>query len=394
MSRALRVAVDGSCLLNRRGYGRFTRCLMRAVLAAGGRHELILVADAETAARSGLPASTRWEIVRGGGNGSGRSLGGILAVSRALLRVAPDWTFFPSVFTFVPLPPGPRVLLGDHDVIAEEHPELVFPGLLARAAWFAKARLAHARADHVLTVSNHSRGGLLRVFRHDPEDVSVVDEAPDDTFRPLAPEDVDRSVVAGLGLAPGEPYLAYLGGVNPHKNLPAYVEALARYERSRASLGGPPARLVIVGDVEGDRFTPGLGSLLAALARNRMEDRVLFAGFRTDEEVVHLFAGARALVLPSMNEGFGLPAIEAAACGLPVIATRHSPLPELLGEGGLFVDPCDVDGMAAATGRLLRDPVERDRRGAEALRRAGRLTWSRSASQLLALLDRLAEGPA
>jgi alpha-1,3-rhamnosyl/mannosyltransferase len=112
---------------------------------------------------------------------------------------------------------------------------------------------------------------------------------------------------------------------------------------------------------------------------------VKWTGFLPDDELRHLLTGTRALLLPSENEGFGLPAVEAAACGAPVVATTASPLPQLLEGGGFFIAPGDVEGLTVSM-RVLLDDEERDRRGRVALDRASRLTWRASARATLAAL--------
>ena len=109
-----------------------------------------------------------------------------------------------------------------------------------------------------------------------------------------------------------------------------------------------------------------------------------------DEQLRHLHTGAVALVLPSANEGFGLPAVEAAACGTPVIGTTHSPLPQLLEGGGLFVTPRDERGLATAIKQLATDEVLRAALGARARERASALSWSRGARAALAALEEAA----
>ena len=139
-----------------------------------------------------------------------------------------------------------------------------------------------------------------------------------------------------------------------------------------------------------DVFHTNQKQIRDAIRDCRTEDLVHVTGFLADEELRHLYSGALALVLPSQSEGFGLPAVEAAACGTPAVATTESPLPELLGEGGVFLEPGDVDTLADALARMLCDETRR-KMGDVARQRVSRLTWSGAAR---ATLDALYEAAA
>jgi glycosyltransferase involved in cell wall biosynthesis len=117
---------------------------------------------------------------------------------------------------------------------------------------------------------------------------------------------------------------------------------------------------------------------------------VIFTGFVKDEDVIHLLNVAQALVLPSMAEGFGLPAVEGAACGIPIIATLNSPLPDLLQDGGIFIDPNSVNQLTDALNVMLSDTTRRNQMARVATARAQQLTWQRSAAQLDSMLNEVA----
>ncbi len=176
-------------------------------------------------------------------------------------------------------------------------------------------------------------------------------------------------------------FLLYVGGLSPHKNLPRLIEAFAR-----AAPGD--VRLVLVGDL-GDIFHTHVPTLRAAAERSGLKDRVNFTGFVPDEDLVFLYNRAYALVQPSLKEGFGLPPVEAMACGVPVLSSTAGSLPEVVGDAGDFFDPTDVAAIAATLVRLLDDPAERDRLARRALRRAARFTWAEAARGLLDCFDDL-----
>jgi alpha-1,3-rhamnosyl/mannosyltransferase len=149
--------------------------------------------------------------------------------------------------------------------------------------------------------------------------------------------------------------------------------------------------LLLVGTLDGDVFHGAQAAIHDAIREAGTASLIRWTGFLPDEELRHLLSGAVALVLPSASEGFGLPAVEAAACGIPVIATTASPLPVLLQGGGLFVRPGDVEALQASIIALLSDEPARQRMGATARRRAAELTWTTAAR---AALDAIREAAA
>lgn len=386
----MRIGVDVTCWANRRGYGRFTRGLLNALFAVDRGHDFVLFTDTQSYAHSQLPASVPCVVVptaRGATEAASadgrRSLRDMWAMQAAVARSPLDVLFFPSVYTYFPVLTRPTVILGVHDVIAEDYPDLIFPNRHHRRLWALKSWLAHRRANYVLTVSEYAKQGIIRHFRHRSERVWVVDEAPDPIFGPLDPGQIDRQLLARYGLALRDRFLIYLGGVNPHKNLGALIDTLAALRRQSAYAD---VRLLIVGDFQTDVFTPGYVALQERIQALDLAGAVAFTGFVPDAEVVHLLNAAQLLVLPSFAEGFGLPAVEAAACGTPVVATSNSSLPTLLAGGGLFFDPHQPAQLTAAIERLLGNQPERLRMGRIACERASRLVWERAAEQMIGLL--------
>jgi alpha-1,3-rhamnosyl/mannosyltransferase len=388
----VRIGVDGACLANGRGYGRFTRELLAQLLVTAPEHQFVIYADRETAERAELDApnmsvvdvSQSMSPAQAAAADGYRSPGDMLQLTRAVWRDRPDVFWSPSVYTYFPLPPRQRALITIHDTITERFPELTMPSRRARLFWQAKVRLALWQASLILTVSEFAAREIEEILGVPRARLRVAGEAAASTFRPsTATETLDAARRAGI--ADGVPWFTYVGGFTPHKHVDVIVRAHAALVREATERGVPVPLLVLVGTMSADNFHGVGAGIREAIAECGTERFVKWAGYVPDEELRHLLTGTSALLIPSENEGFGLPAVEAAACGAPVVATTASPLPELLAGGGYFVAPRDLPALTHAMRELL-DPSERERRGHAALECASRLTWRASAQATLSAL--------
>jgi len=386
----MRIGVDATCWANGRGYGRFTRHLVSAMAAAAPGDQFFCFLDAASAACFELRAAnvTAVLVKQGSAPTAAAAAQGyrapldMLRLTRAVWRARPDVFFSPSVYTYFPLPPGQRAVVTVHDAIAERFPELTLPSPRARLFWRLKVGLALRQARLVLTVSDFAAGELAEVLHLSPARIRVSGEAPAAAFQPTrAPEEIRRAA-ANAGVPEGARWLMYVGGFNPHKHVDAIVRAHAAVAREFAA----PLHLLLVGTIDKDVFHGDQANIRRAIAEAGTEALVHWTGFVPDEELRHLHSGAVALVLPSASEGYGLPAVEAAACGAPVIATVASPLPQLLEGGGIFVRPGDDAALIAALRRMLGDEPARARMGSVARERAAALSWPRAAEAALAAL--------
>ncbi len=382
----MRIGIDGACLANRRGFGRFARQVLAAMAKIEAGHEFAVFVDRPSIGKVRVPegfATVPVEVKRAPSHAASaegrRSVGDMLAFGRAIAKSGSDLVYFPASYSFVPVWGVKRVVVTLHDTLAIAHPELVFPGGKGRLAWKAKEHAAVAWADRIVTISEASRRDLLEWFRLPADRVRNVSCGPEDAFRPrTGPEGAD--VLRKYGVDPDRRYWLYVGGLSPHKNLARLIEAFARV--------GPDERLVLVGDF-GDVFHTHVPELRGIVERLGLAERVRFTGFVPDEDVAYLYSRAFALAIPSLMEGFGLPAVEAMACGIPVLASTYGALPEVVGEAGVLVDPTDVGAIADAIRDLNDDPARRDRLAALALDRAGLFTWDAVARSLLAVFDDL-----
>jgi glycosyltransferase involved in cell wall biosynthesis len=378
----MRIGFDGSCLSNRRGFGRFTRLLLRALAELPDRPEIVTFIDRPSAPLVTIPACFEQIVVdvqeapTAAASAQGRRrLRDMLAMGRAVARAGLDLMYFPATYTFYPVWNVPRLLVTMHDTLALAHPELVFPTRRGRVAWWLKEQAAARWADRIVTVSETSRRELQQWLGVPADKLRVVSEGPDPIFGPSDDEPAAHSVLRKHGLIPGSRYLLYVGGLSPHKNLPRLINAFSQVDSD-------DVRLVLVGDAK-DVFHTEVSAIRSAIEQSHLNGRVLLPGFVPDGELAHLYRRAYALVQPSLMEGFGLPAVEAMACATPVISSRAGSLPEVIGDAGLFFDPSDVSEMASAINSLLSERLLRDELGRRALVRATLFSWERAARALM-----------
>ena len=387
----MRIGIDATCWHNRRGYGRHARALLRALVKLDQDNRYVLLLDSTEVAEPTpdgcevrILASSVPTVQAASASGS-RSPRDMWRMSRALSSREFDVVLFPTIYSYVPVFSLARKLVMIHDVIAETYPQLTGPRFTARLFWNAKVALGRRQADALITVSDYSRDCILKRFGADPRRVFVVGEAADPVFRNLENPVLAPSLVA-KGVDPTLRNAVYVGGFSPHKNLEALVSAFAR---TAARPEFSDVRLVMVGDTSGDAFHTYYGTIAAQVQSLGLQDRVIFTGFVSDEDLVGLLNVASVLALPSLMEGFGLPAVEAAACGCPVIASHASPLEGLLGAGGVYIDPSE-DEIARALDRILSSADLRRTMGEAGLAAASNLTWDQAGRQMMEVIRAVA----
>jgi glycosyltransferase involved in cell wall biosynthesis len=250
---------------------------------------------------------------------------------------------------------------------------LLFPESSPRLKYYYKhvlPRIVRASAA-VITLSQASREDIRRLYGLEEERIHVVYPGyPTETFRPGSAERVD-AVRRRHGLGD---YVLSVGETRPYKNVPRLLEAFSLVRR-------PALKLVVVG-----RHV-GRGIDLRSLARSLgIEDRVVLLGTVADDELAALYSGARAFAFPSLYEGFGIPALEAMACGCPVLASRAASLPEVCGDAALYIDPYDTRDIAQGLEQMLSDPALRASLSQRGLLRAARFSYGETARQVMAVL--------
>ncbi len=386
----MRIGIDGSCLSNRRGFGRFSRQLVGALALQHSAHEFVVFVDRPSSESVVVPPTFERVIVPVGeapskaASAQGRRRWrDMFAMGLAVARSRIDLMYFPATYSFFPVWNVRKLVVTMHDTLPFSHPELVFPNGAGRLAWRLKETAAARWADRIVTVSEASKKALQAWSGWPDHRIRVITEGPDPVFCPRADDPDARTALRLYGIPPEARYLLYVGGLSPHKNLLRLVDAFALCVRQ-------DTLLVLAGDIN-DVFHTHVPQIRAAIAQHGLNDRVILPGFVPDDDLVYLYSRATALVLPSLMEGFGLPAVEAMACGTPVVSSRAGSLPEVVGDAGIYFDPTDVGSITAAIQSLLNDQEYRDTLARRTIQRAALFTWDASARALLACFDELAQ---
>ncbi len=277
---------------------------------------------------------------------------------------------------YIPLPYNGPLVLTVHDLSCFDHPETHPEERVSLMQRDLPA--AFAKADHIIVVSEATGEALRRWFNVDSKRISTTYLAADPRFQPSGPEALGPAL-ARLGLTPGG-YVLSVGTLEPRKNLTTLFAAYA----------GLPAALrkrypLAVAGMKG-WDTEGLMKSAEELIR-RGELRLL--GYVADELIPPLYAGAAAFCYPSRYEGFGLPALEAMASGVPVITSNQTSLPEVVADAGIMVDPDDVDGMRERLRQLLEDRAYAHDLGHRGLLRSSLFSWDRCARETFAVYQKV-----
>lgn len=256
-----------------------------------------------------------------------------------------------------------------HDLAFIEHPEAFHAS--KRRYLDLMTRLSVRRARRIIAVSAHTKRDLVERYRVPPDKVTVIPNAADDRFRPA--DDTDAvSRFRATNHLPAR-YILFVGTLEPRKNLRRLVEAFASVSENTRDV-----TLVIIG------ASGWLTSDLAPLVRERgLTERVIFKGYVPDADLPHWYQAAAVFCYPSLYEGFGLPVLEAMACGTPVVASDTSAIPEVAGDAALLVNPTDVTALAGALTDVLNDPARQEAMRCAGIARAKAYSWGRTARATL-----------
>jgi len=258
---------------------------------------------------------------------------------------------------------------------------LLYPHFLTKesARYYGHIDDAVRWTDHIIAVSESTRRDTVDHLGVPEDKITVVHEAASPIFRPVSQDEARQQVRNRHGI--DGRFILFVSTIEPRKNVPTLMRALWQLVECYKE----DVRLVLAG---------GKGWLyedaFSAVDELNLDERVHFVGRVSSEDLLYLYNSAELLAHPAFYEGFGLPPLEAMACGLPVIVSNVSSLPEVVGDAGLLVDPHDVDELTVGIWRVLTDEELRQEMIEKGLRQAARFSWDRAASETLEIYRQVA----
>jgi glycosyltransferase involved in cell wall biosynthesis len=379
----VRIGIEYTAAVSQRaGIGRLVRNQIRALadLDAGQNQYVLLyprLAHAQPDDFPNAPNFTRHEVPL-----PERWL--TIAWHRAQVPFAADWLTGPVDLFHSPdfvLPPlrKARGILTVHDLAFLMRPECAHPHLRAYLEGVVPRSVRRAR--FVIADSENTRNDVVVLLGAKAEDVEVVPGGVDERFRPVADPDLLKRArtFAKVGDAP---FIVAVGVLEPRKNLTTLMDAFALLK----ARGDLPDHKLVLGGGRGWLYE----GIFAHHAESPVRDDILFPGFVPDDLLPALYSAADVLAFPSLYEGFGLPILEAMACGTPVVSSNTSCLPEVAEGAALMVDPERAEDLAESLLRLIADSDLRTDLRAKGLERAARYTWQAAAEKLFDVYQRVA----
>lgn len=372
----MHVAVDASDLTSEKldgttVYARELLPRLLRVLAEHG-HRVTVFLPRPPLPELSLPADVEQTII------PGRRFWTQTVLSRALFAVRPDVLFLPIQTVPLYRPAGVRVVATVHDLDFFDFPRMYTWKNRLLLRWFT--RVVARNAHRLIAVSQTTKDAILGRYTRSSEDITVVHHGYDSSlFRLPASEDQRAGAVRDLRGRYDLPerYILFVGALQPRKNISGLVTAYEKLVRE-----GREEQLVLVSG-HGWQEGPLLETLEASSVRDRIH---LIRGLpRTD--LPGMYWGASAFVLPSFAEGFGMPVLEAMACGTPVVVSRGTALEEVAGGAAELVDPTDPTAVAAGIGRVLTDATYREQLRTRGTEHARQFSWDRCAKETAAVIE-------
>ena len=265
-----------------------------------------------------------------------------------------------------------------HDIIYEIHPEW-FPKLQGASFRFL-SRLGAKTAKKIIAVSEHTKKDIMERYHVPEKKIEVIYEAPDDRYRMIKDEALLKRIEQKYGIT--KDFLIHVGAIHERRNIISLLKVFKRLKES-----GRDLQLVLVGSIQWSFI-----DLKRMLLYMGLKSDVIHLEYISDEDLVCLYNAARLFVYPSLYEGFGLPLVEAMACGTPIAASNVSSIPEVVGDAAVLFDPYNEDEMLDSIRMVIDDKSARDSLISRGLSRVKRYSWTTAAKRTIELYNQAVKG--
>lgn len=262
-----------------------------------------------------------------------------------------------------------------HDLIPYVYPETTGKGYLKK--FLGEMPFIIENSDHIITVSEWSKNDIMRFFNVPEERITVIYEAAEPHFKPLDKVKAKEFLAHKYGVK--KPFLLYIGGYSPRKNVTGLINAFAK-------IAAQDSEIVLCLPGKRDKEQESSELLVEALG---LEERVKFIGFVPNEDLPYLYSAAEIFVYPSFYEGFGLPPLEAMACGTATLCSDASCLPEISGKDGLYFSPYNTIEMAEKIWKVLKDERLKEKLAKQGLNHAKDFSWAKTARETIMVYEKL-----
>lgn len=371
----MRIGVEGRTLQGRRyGVARYLVNLLRNLVEIDDQNEYIVYVREEIEPLGFESERLRVKLLRG----VGPSLAWRhLQLPLQMRKDRIDLHFSPSYF--IPMIEVCPSVVVVHDLTFRVHPEWFRRDWRMRFddIFWHKVR----KASHILTVSEHSKSDIVRFLKVDPDRVTSTPEAADERFRVVEDRDAVNAARERYGMPPG--FIFTVGSIHTRRNLERLIQSMAV---AREITGSAPS-LLIMGAKDASFSDPV--EITGTAERCGLTENVRHVEYVTEEDLLHLYNACGLFAYPSLYEGFGLPVIEAMACGAPVVCSNVTSIPEVAGDAALYFNPEDTDEMGKAIARALTDTALRKRLSEAGRKRAATFSWRHTAEETLAVFNRI-----
>jgi len=371
----LRVGLDARvATLDLRGFGRYSRSLIKELIALPTDIEWFLYTH-DPALNQIFPESHKVLI---------RVLPSFLGVRShlTLWKVAKKdqiqlMYFFANNFWFIPSCP---TLITIHDTEPFEKPELYCHNIFEKILWHYRKNRITKVGTHFITDSQASRTDAISILKTAPEKITAIYCGVDHSLFQAKPGPDDKEI-RDKYIGSEKPYLFFVGAHDYRKNLPTLIRAFDKLKKDNQI----PHLLVLAGTSGADpKFYPPLKGIAKVAP-----DDIIFPDYVSDQYLPALYRGADAFIFPSLKEGFGLPVLEAMACGTPVVTSQRSSLPEVAGDACLLVNPENESELANAILQILKDPSLAQSLRQKGLKQAQKFKWENTAKEVLKIIQNL-----